>query len=206
MGKLLGSLEKSFYNIRSFLMGSSQEGSSRSEKINDIEKTVNEYRKPEHNSVKYTWQETNSAGLYFKTNGKRCVITRYRGDSDNVLIPDEIDGKPVRAIASGAFRKTMVKTVYIPDSVTKIGNEAFAESCLCSAEFPKNIEYVGDRAFYGCRDLRAVSSRRKNLILVRLGDEIFHGTYFYHENQNKKLLLLNNLPFLQRCPDLRYRQ
>ena len=37
MGKLLGSLEKSFYNIRSFLMGSSQEGSSRSEKINDIE-------------------------------------------------------------------------------------------------------------------------------------------------------------------------
>ena len=45
------------------------------------------------NMINYTWQQANQLGFYFKTNGKRCIITKYNGTDKNILIPDTIDNK-----------------------------------------------------------------------------------------------------------------
>jgi hypothetical protein len=55
-------------------------------------------------------------------------ITRYIGEELDVMIPSEIDGVTVTDIGSRAFENTGVKSVYIPDSVIKIGWNVF-EGC-----------------------------------------------------------------------------
>ncbi len=100
--------------------------------------------------LNYTWHHANSLGLFFKTNGKRCTITSYRGDDEEVVIPDEIDGKPVKAIGHGAFARSRASKVYVPDSVLRIEDSAFRDSKLKTFSLPKNIKYIGDCAFYNC--------------------------------------------------------
>lgn len=81
-----------------------------------------------------------------------AVILRYSGTEATVEIPSEIDGKPVIAVGTGAFKynKTM-KTVVIPDSVLSIGNGAFRNcSSLENIEGGSGIVKIGSRAFEGC--------------------------------------------------------
>ena len=52
------------------------------------------------------------------------TVTAYVGSDERVRIPDRIGGKPVAAIADGAFRDcTGIKVLWIPDSVTKFGSD-----------------------------------------------------------------------------------
>ncbi|HBF14263.1 MAG TPA: hypothetical protein DDW30_00985 [Clostridiales bacterium] len=50
------------------------------------------------------------------------TVTAYIGTGERVRIPDFIGGKPVVAVADGAFRgKSGIKVLWIPDSVTTFG-------------------------------------------------------------------------------------
>ena len=53
-------------------------------------------------------------------------ITAYNGDSINIIIPKKIRGKTVVQIAQSAFAKTDITSVEIPDTVTSVGEKAFA--------------------------------------------------------------------------------
>lgn len=73
----------------------------------------------------------NSEGLEFllTANGEYCLKSIGTCDSENIIIPSEIDGKPVVAILDGAFKGCKdVKSIEVPDSVTRIGEAAF-EGC-----------------------------------------------------------------------------
>ncbi|MDE5946955.1 MAG: hypothetical protein K2G63_06615 [Oscillospiraceae bacterium] len=48
------------------------------------------------------------------------TLLYYKGDKNNIKIPDEIDGKPVKKIESTCFTDSDVTDVIIPDSVTEI--------------------------------------------------------------------------------------
>ncbi|MBP9988846.1 MAG: leucine-rich repeat protein [Ruminococcus sp.] len=52
-------------------------------------------------------------------------ITGYTSDEVNVVIPAEIDGKPVTSIGYQAFYNKAIKSVAIPSTVTCISNSAF---------------------------------------------------------------------------------
>ena len=57
------------------------------------------------------------------------------------------------------------KTVVIPSSyqgktVKSIGTRAFARSGITEVVIPDTIEYISDRAFYGCRSLKSVIGGR----------------------------------------------
>ena len=64
---------------------------------------------------------------YYDAAQTQFCITGCRKTSDTTWkIPEEIGGKPVTAISSGAFcNRDDVETVYIPDSVSYVGCDAF---------------------------------------------------------------------------------
>jgi len=81
------------------------------------------------------------------------------GDGE-VIIPSEIDGKPVTKIGSLCFYdlKTSVVSVVIPDSVTEIEESAFYYADkLKSIEIPDSVTKVGARAFAWCNALENIT-------------------------------------------------
>ena len=71
----------------------------------------------------------------------------------------EIDFLPdtVKAISDESFKDSKVTTVIIPDSVTSIGNSAFAGcKMLSNLTIGKNVQSIGEYAFLNCNALRSV--------------------------------------------------
>lgn len=95
------------------------------------------------------------AQFTFTTNNGAITITGYSGSDGTVVIPDIIDGLPVRSIGSGVFAyKGGVTNVIIPDEVTNIGVSVF-EYCvnLTSINLPAGVTQIPDFAFRHCDHL-----------------------------------------------------
>lgn len=75
-----------------------------------------------------------------------------------VNIPEEIDGIPVRKIASGAFNNCVLLTqLIIPDSVEEIGNNAFYGcSSLKEIKLPAKIKTIDISIFTQCINILEV--------------------------------------------------
>ena len=91
-------------------------------------------------------------------------ITQYGGNKKDLIIPDELDGKPVTSIGKSAFKanrtvwsKSFLENVTIPSSVTKIGDYAF-EYCttLLSITIPNSVTSIGRFAFQKCSSLEKI--------------------------------------------------
>ena len=69
-------------------------------------------------------QESN--GFEYTVTGDEATITGYTGSAENIVIPSELGGKPVTAIADKAFEgyKNIVN-IYIPKTIKAIGEDAF---------------------------------------------------------------------------------
>ena len=90
-----------------------------------------------------------ASGQGFKTETNQdgtITIVEYTGSEENVAIPDNINGVSVTGIADKAFLGSKIKTVTIPDSVTSVGNQAFAYSPNLESATIKamNISYGSD--------------------------------------------------------------
>ncbi|MBQ3003567.1 MAG: leucine-rich repeat domain-containing protein [Clostridia bacterium] len=88
--------------------------------------------------------------VYTVSNGE-ATITGYTGSEPGVSIPSSIAGYPVTAIGNGAFRGANFSNLTIPNSVTTIGDGAFA-SCinLQMISIPPSVTSLGDGAFEDC--------------------------------------------------------
>ncbi|MDR3000490.1 MAG: leucine-rich repeat protein [Fibromonadaceae bacterium] len=80
--------------------------------------------------------------------GKSMEITKYVGQKQTVRIPSRLQGKPVASIGKETFKGKGLISVIIPNSVTTIGEHAFAENQLTSVSIPKNVT-IGAGAFTG---------------------------------------------------------
>ena len=73
-------------------------------------------------------QQTANAenGFAYTVTGDEATITGYTGSAENIVIPSELGGKPVTAIADKAFEgyKNIVN-IYIPKTIKAIGEDAF---------------------------------------------------------------------------------
>ena len=77
---------------------------------------------------------------------------------EEVIIPSEYKGMPVKEIYDGAFKDCMLlKNIIIPDSVEVIGSHAF-DNCmsLVSITLPKNLEEIESWAFANCKSLNDI--------------------------------------------------
>ena len=64
--------------------------------------------------------------IFVLSGGKKLVLERYKGSDAVVVIPEQIEGKPVAIIGTGAFeRHSQITDLTIPASVTDIGWFAF---------------------------------------------------------------------------------
>ena len=84
------------------------------------------------------------------------------------------EGSEITAIAKNCFRDNdLLTTVVLPDTVTRIGDYAFA-TCedLQYVYIPKNVENIGTMAFYGCDELSYISIPH---MCKEIGDEAFEA-------------------------------
>ena len=95
---------------------------------------------------------------YTLDDANRATITGYSGNATALYIPDEIDGHEVVAIGDSAFEnRTDLRTVMIPDSVTRInGNAFYGCSNLANVTLSKNLESMGSSAFGNCDGLTQI--------------------------------------------------
>ena len=87
----------------------------------------------------------------------KVTITKYLGSEAEVIVPSEIEDKPVVAIGANAFAKNeaLVK-VTLPASVTSIGQSAFAMCTKLESINAENVETFGAYAFFQCSSLKAI--------------------------------------------------
>ena len=64
-------------------------------------------------------------GFAYTVTGDEATITGYTGSAKNLVIPSELGGKPVTAIADKAFYGYKTPNIYIPKTIKKIGEDAF---------------------------------------------------------------------------------
>lgn len=74
-------------------------------------------------------------GLFFLVNGTNCTVSSDASSNPNVIIPTYAVGPngvsyKVTEIGPNSFRSRNVKTVFIPETVTKVGDNAFLDTPL----------------------------------------------------------------------------
>ena len=116
---------------------------------------------------------TGSQGLNYalSDDGNSYIVTGIGSCTDTeVIIPATYEGKPVTEIGNEAFQGCMQLTnVVLPDSITTIGEWAFAYSPLTAIEIPNSVTHIGRCAFNAC-DLVAVHLPAS---LATMGDNVF---------------------------------
>ena len=86
------------------------------------------------------------------------TITGYNESDTVVVIPSKINGVTVGTIGHGAFERSAVTSVTIPDSVTFIGEAAFAYcSNLTNISIPNSVTSIGLSAFENCTSLKSIT-------------------------------------------------
>lgn len=90
----------------------------------------------------------------YRIHGNTVEITDYPRSVDGVVyVPATIDGLPVTEIGESAFERCRWMTkIYLPNTVTRIGERAFADCFKLRGDIPipPKLQYLGERAFYNC--------------------------------------------------------
>lgn len=109
--------------------------------------------------VPETWpQEKTNDEYKYRLHNTYAEIIGYLGNKSDIVIPAEIDGKPVTHIGKSAFSsaKKLVR-VDIPDGVVSIGDSAFGGNAeLVTVIMPEDLTELGIGAFSGCTHLTAI--------------------------------------------------
>ena len=117
------------------------------------------------NASLWDWQPTADGG---------AELLQYKGDAPVVTVPAELGGRPVTALAKGAFyEKKKIARISLPDCVHTIGRLAFCK-CLALEEviLPRQLRYIGSDAFTQCHALRRLPLPPS---VEDIGDAAFSG-------------------------------
>lgn len=94
----------------------------------------------------------------FYFNPTTRTITKYAESDTVVVIPSKINGVTVETIGHGAFERSAVTSVTIPDSVTAILDRAFANCFqLTNISIPNSVTSIGFSAFEHCTSLKSIT-------------------------------------------------
>ena len=101
-------------------------------------------------------------------------ITRYKGDTGELAIPDDLDGHSVTAVGDRAFEGCSgLTSVTIPDSVTSIGDGAFRRSGLTSVTIPDSVTDLGVNPFARCDSLAKIIVSQDHPSLATIDGVLF---------------------------------
>ena len=118
------------------------------------------------------WDKTDFEYIDSTEKGE-VIITAYKGDSKNIIIPSRLRGKKVTQIDSGSFEESDITSIEIGDNVTYIGKSAFREcKNLKTVKLGKSILNIDEGAFNECSALEEITLPKS---LEKLGGSIFAG-------------------------------
>lgn len=116
-------------------------------------------------------------GVYYLFHGDSATVT-YTGVeklgpytlavsdySGTVIVPDSVQYEGnwyhVTEVGDNAFQQSYVRSVTLPESVTKIGVYAFQSATnLQSINIPSGVTYIEDKTFAGCNSLPVINGIR----------------------------------------------
>ena len=85
-------------------------------------------------------------------------ITGYTGTlPEKLVIPEQIEGLPVRSISHFAFQNAPIREVVLPGSIEKLNTRAFAEHKTLEAVTFQEGTRVVSQAFANCSNLKSVT-------------------------------------------------
>jgi hypothetical protein len=108
-----------------------------------------------------------------------------------LVIPSQIEGKPVTVIGPDAFSSAALDSVTIPDSVTRIGDRAFWANHLSSLDVPSTVTSVGKSAF----EYNRLGSLTLGSGLARVGESAFAHNNLVSLTISKSVVNLGNYAF-----------
>ena len=124
----------------------------------------------------------------FKYNIKQGIceikgLTKQGKQKSRHIVPDIIEGYPVKIISSGAFHhRTELTEIILPDSIEFIGDYAFTYcKNLSDIHLPEKLVYIGDCAFLGATGLKAINGGAN---IAHIGNSAFYATTWLTENKS----------------------
>ena len=107
-----------------------------------------------------------------------AMITRYKGDGEDLFVPSELGGVPVTVIGPEVFKsKKTLMYVTLPDSITEIGDSAFM-TCgnLMLINIPDAVKRIGRNPFAGCASLSDIDVSKDHPLLTLQDGVLFSRT------------------------------
>lgn len=87
-----------------------------------------------------------------------AYIIGYNGIGGNVTVPPSFSSCPLGGICERAFYKSDITSIVLPEPLSQISNEAFAEcSSLTGIELPSTVTYIGKGVFRACTTLEQIT-------------------------------------------------
>lgn len=98
-------------------------------------------------------------------------------DKTLVLAPQNVKTLQIRndteKIAANALKYNSLSIAVLPDGLTEIGDDAFADSSTLKAvKFPKTVEKIGNRAFASCPKIKTINIPDS---LISIGERAFYN-------------------------------
>lgn len=119
-----------------------------------LEQTIAELRaqQSQDTSEPPTAETGTSSPFTYVKEGDGIRITRYTGSEASVEIPEKIDDLPVRCVGESAFEGSGIKSLTIPEGVTKIDWFALRGcSSLSEIKIPASVKKIEYGAFDGAK-------------------------------------------------------
>ena len=95
---------------------------------------------------------------FVNEDGTLYFLEHLYDGSEELTVPDTVDGMPVTAIGDHCFSNcSSLTTVILPDGITTIGEEAFFGCTSMRGIFlPEGVTQIGENAFLRCSALEAI--------------------------------------------------
>ena len=79
------------------------------------------------------------------------------GFDGDLIIPSELEGQTVTSIGIAAFMRHDLRSVKIPNTVTRLDGSSFSNCFfLSSVTLPNSVKRIGNQAFECCRNLKSI--------------------------------------------------
>ncbi len=95
---------------------------------------------------------TEETGFEFELTSSSVILTKYVGESTEVVVPTEIAGLPVEGIGDSCFENSAVESIFIPKTVKVLGSDmAKGAEALTSLKFEdeKTVSSIGKSIITG---------------------------------------------------------